>query len=913
MRYRILGPLAITGGSEQVRLTAPKHRALLLYLLLNRNKTVSVDRLLDALWPEGPPSRALKTLQLYVSQVRKALGNGDLETRPAGYALVVGDDQLDAAVFERMLGEGRNAVATGNEHLGSALLTRALTLWRGEALVDVAYADFATAEMWRLEELRIACIEERIEADLSLGRHDRVREELVSLVERHPLRERLRGLLMVALYRSGRQAEALSEYRAARLLLRDELGLEPAPTLTELHQAILRHDEQLAAPPSSVESPRPLPSPATPLIGREAELQTLRRWLDDPDLRQITLTGAGGSGKTRLALSLAHARQSDFANGAVFVELATVRNPARVVAAIAEACTARSDIASRAELVEWLSERELLLVVDNFEHLLEASTELAYLVAACPLLKLVVTSRSVLHLSGEHVFPVEPLAEDDAIALFIARVRAVEPRAALAADGTAVLREICNRLDCLPLALELAGAQGHALTANQLLDRLRQRVMTVGGSLRDLPARQQTLQDTLTWSTDLLDDKTRRALGALGVFAGGFTLESAQSVASASVDQITTLLDHSLLVRTEAKGDGRFTMLETVREHALQLLGGERVSVEERHALYFLSVAEDASARFASPEQTAVTALLDAEQANLDAALDVFRQTGKGEHELRLSTALWSYWRVRGHTSIGRANLERALRQPNLDDQRRLPALHGAAVLADSQGDYESSTAFARESLCLSRALGSPAFEAKAYTILSSAAIENGDFDEAAVAALRAIELQTDTRDRAFSLLNLGNVELNRRRFSECVQYSRQSVDLFRTLGDPLQAATPLFNIGLATLEQGDHDVAESHLLESFSLICQLGHVEFIANGLDALAAIDAIRGSQTRAILELSSAAALRDKAAVEAQRFEATLHERTAAALRAHLGDERFDELVAEAADDPWGVVAETLSRPA
>lgn len=915
MHYRILGPLEVTNGPDRVEPTALKQRTLLLCLLVHKNETVSIDRLVETIWPGGAPATALKTLQLYVSQLRKRIGSTNLKTRPAGYVLEVGDDDLDAALFERMWHDGRAALDAGNAQLAAVLLGRALGLWRGPAFADVAYSDFAGSEARRLDELRLSCLEERLTADLALGRQDEVLGELAALAERHPSRERVRALLMLALYRSGRQAEALAEYRAARRALRDELGLEPGPELTHLHRAMLRQEAHLAAPATSVESRRSLPSPPNPLIGREEELRTLRAWLDDPHVRQITLTGAGGSGKTRLALAFAHECQSLFANGAAFVELAQIADPARVVGAIAEASRFPGSMsASLPALVEWLSEQELLLVVDNFEHLLGAGGELARLVAGAPRLKLLVTSRAVLHISGEHVFPVEPLAEPAAIELFVARVHALDPRFVFDDAAQPTLGEICRRLDCLPLALELAAAQGRTLTPRQLLAQLRADVVAVAGGARDLPARQQTLRDTLAWSTDLLHDDARDTLAALGVFVGGFTLAAAEAVASATLEHVAALVDNSLLVRVEAISSGRFTMLETVREHALQLLGANnRPRIDERHATYFLSVAENAYERFAGPEQTNVMALLDDDQANLDAALETFHGTASAEQELRLATALWPYWRVRGRTAEGRAHLEEALSTgTDADELRRLPALHGAAVLADSQGDYEASTRLARESATLARALGEHAFEAKAYTILSSAATERGDLDKAATMVLRAVELQADerhARDRAFTLINLGNVELNRKRFNECERLSRESVELFRQLDDPLQAATPLFNIGLAALEQGDIDKAESHLWESFSLTCQLGHVEFIANGLDALAAIHTERGAYDRAITELAAAAALRREAGVEAQRFEAALHNRITTKLVALTGNERFRHLAAPADEAPWGIVADAL----
>ena len=918
MRYRILGPLEVSNGPDRVEPTALKQRALLVFLLVNRNQTVSVDRLIETIWPGGAPATALKTVQLYISQLRRRMGNADLKTRPAGYVLEVEDDGLDAAVFEGMWREGRAALDAGNAHLAAALLGRALGLWRGPALADVAYSDFAAAEARTLEELRLSCVEDRLTAELALGRHDEVREEIAAFAERYPLRERLRALLMLALYRSGRQADALSEYRAARRALRDELGLEPGLELADLHKAILRHDPKLAALTKAGDSRQMLPSSATPLVGRTEELRTLRAWLDDPSVREITLTGAGGSGKTRLALALAHECENLFANRAAFVELGLVADPARVVAAIGEACGfPDAETASMPELVVWLSAQELLLVVDNFEHLLPAAEDLARMIAGAPRLKLVVTSRAVLHISGEHVFPVAPLSEPDAIALFVTRVHALDPRVAFDAAVQPTLGEICRRLDCLPLALELAAAQGRTLTPQQLLARLRASVVAVAGGARDLPARQQTLRDTLAWSTDLLDDDTRNAFAALAAFVGGFTLAAAEAVAAATLDQVATLVDHSLFVRVETTDAGRFTMLETVREHGLDLLADARPTIEDAHALYFLSIAEDAYRRSAGPEQTEALTLLDVEQANLAAALATFRLTNAAEHELRLVTALWRYWQVRGRTSEARANLEQALsRGKGAAGLLRMRALHGTAILADSQGDYDASTTLAGECVTLARALDDHVFEAKAYRILSSAATERGAFDDAAAMLLRASELQADERDareRAFTLINLGNVELNRKRFGECEHFSRQSVELLRKLGDPLQAAAPLFNIGLAALERGDIDKAESHIWESFSLTCKLGHVEFVANGLDALAAVHTVRGAHERAIAELSAALALRSEADVEAQRYEAELHQRTTKLLRASIGEAQFEQLAARASNDPWGTVADTLGdRP-
>ena len=493
-----------------VELAAPKQRVLLLCLLLRRGEVVAADRLADAVWGDRPPASAENLVQVYVSRLRKVLGEQAVETRPPGYVLRIESEHVDAARFERLLADGRAATAAGDVRLGASLLGRGLTLWRGPALADVADASFASTEARRLEELRLVCLEERIGADLALGRHQEVASELAALVGEHPLRERLQRQLMLALYRCGRQAEALDVYRDARRALSDELGLEPSAELRELERAILRQDGALAAP-AREQSPRArLPTPATPLVDRESDVAELRELVRRPEVRLVTLAGAAGSGKTRLALALAQASGGEHADGCVLVEVASLRDPELVLPAIARALgiAEAPEEPIEATLNARLSSREVLLVVDNLEHLAEAGTALAGLSAAAPGVTFVVTSRRVLHLSGEHVFPVSPLAEDDAVELFVQRARSLQPAFALTAETEADVREICRRLDGLPLAIELAAARTGTLTPRALRDRLSKRLSVLTGGPRDLPARQQTLRETLDWSANLLEERS---------------------------------------------------------------------------------------------------------------------------------------------------------------------------------------------------------------------------------------------------------------------------------------------------------------------------------------------------------------------------------------------------------------------
>ena len=484
MRYGILGALELEDGAGAVRLSARKQRVLLICLLIRANEVVSTDELIEALWGSEQPRSAAKLLQVYVSQLRRVLDSGVLETRQPGYVLHVGAGELDARRFERGLDDAHEALAGGNAALAASLFRRALALWRGPALHDVAYEAFALPEARRLEERRLVCLEGRLAAELELRMHESALPELEALVREHPLREELRRLRMLALYRSGRQAEALAEYRAAAKLLRDELGLEPSEELRALEAAILNQDPALAETPSAASPRAAVPVPASSLVGREEELAKLAALVSRGDVRIVTVNGAGGSGKTRVALELARRAAPTFANGAAFVELAPLTDPSLVIQAIGQTLgIAEGAGESRAAtLGRSLHDRELLLVLDNFEHVVDAVADVATLVSLAPRLTVLVTSRRVLHVSGEHVFPLQPLPEADAARLFVERASA--RNAPPAAGDEESVRAICNRLDGLPLAVELAAARAATLPLRLLFHRLSKDITALGSGPR---------------------------------------------------------------------------------------------------------------------------------------------------------------------------------------------------------------------------------------------------------------------------------------------------------------------------------------------------------------------------------------------------------------------------------------------
>src|SRR5712691_4523514 len=475
MEFRILGPLELRRHGRPIPLAAAKHRALVAILLLNANRPVPSDRLIEELWGGHPPASARKTLHTYVSKLRPVLGDSMLVTRPAGYELRIEPGTLDVDQFERLLAEAKEA--TPSE--AAAKLRAALALWRGPPLADFVYEPFAQAEIARLEELRMAALEHRVNADLALDRHAELIGELEALVAEHPLRERLRAQLMLALYRAGRQADALAVYREGRRALVDELGIEPSTPLQELERAILRHDASLE-PAAAVSAPLPasphtaaLPTPPTSFVGRTRELAAIELLLGDPGVRLLSLTGPGGAGKTRLALEAAVRMTRAFRDGVLFVDLSSVRDPELVPAAIAESAGLRevSGAAAADELASHLQGKNVLLVLDNFEQVLEAAPVVQELLLAAPGPTMLVTSRAALQVAAERVYAVpalalpqpeadpEALAAIEAVALFVDRAHSVRPDFVLAKTNAESVAALCIRLDGLPLALELAAAR----------------------------------------------------------------------------------------------------------------------------------------------------------------------------------------------------------------------------------------------------------------------------------------------------------------------------------------------------------------------------------------------------------------------------------------------------------------------
>jgi predicted ATPase/DNA-binding SARP family transcriptional activator len=671
MRFQILGPFEVYDeqGRELV-VGGPKQRAVLAILLLQAGQTVATERLIDELWGESPPRSAANTVQVYVSNLRKALGDGVLSTRPAGYQLERTAVELDAEEFGDLVTEARRALKAAEPGSAHRLLVRALGLWRGAALAEFAYEQFAQGEIARLEEARITASEDRSDALLAIGGDAGLVADLERLIRDHPLRERLRGQLMLALYRAGRQADALDAYREARERLVDELGIEPSEELRSLQAAMLNQEPSLtvsaaASDASDAADLGVLPRRGRPVIGRERELRELASLLTDPDVSLLTLTGAGGIGKTTLALEAARQANSAFPDGVTVIWLASTVDDQQVVSEVARVLgiTPAPDEPLLDRLVRVLRGQERLLVVDNFEHLLPAAPVIAALADGCPRLKLLVTSRAPLRVGAEHVLKVAPLAVPDpgagavrdsaAAALFIDRARSGDPSYLLSEADEDALGELCRYVGGVPLALELAAARAPVLSVASILERLRHSSEELGPARRDAPERHRSLRATIEWSTNLIGADERALFARLSVFGGGFTAEAAEAVSGALgisvMDGLSTLLDQGLIHRVPARQGTRLAMLEPIRDYAREQLRADPLHDEVMLAFaeHFATLAENAGSGMASHAQVRWIERLDDEQANLRAVMYGASSPSELEAALRIAGALTDYWLIR--------------------------------------------------------------------------------------------------------------------------------------------------------------------------------------------------------------------------------------------------------------------------
>jgi len=898
-QFRILGALEVLVDGTPAALGAPKQRAVLAMLLVNRRRVVSADALVDGLWGESPPASAVQSLQVYIHGLRRAVGAERIETAGRGYRATVSEDELDLDRFERGLERGRAALEAGRAEDATDELRQAMALWRGSALADLPEESRRAAEADRLDELRLTALELRYDAELASGRHDAVVAELEALTAEHPYHERFLEQRVLALYRCGRQADALEVYREARRTLSEDLGLEPSRALQELERAVLRQDPSLAAPPAPTRSTRPLPTPPTPLVGRRLELAAVAALFRDEGVRLVTLTGPGGTGKTRLGLAVAEALEPELRDGALFVSLAPVSSPELLVPTIADALEVREGGRSLAEGVgEHLRERRILLVLDNFEQLLPAAPFVADLLAAAPRLLVLATSRAPLRLAAEHEYPVPPfdtpaadlpfeaLVKTDALRLFAARARAVDPAFELDDASAPEVARVCNRLDGLPLAIELAAARSKLLAPGEILERLEREPHLPGTGPRDAPARQRTLTATIGWSYDLLGEDERLAFDRLGVFAGGCTLEAAEQVCDTSLDTLATLVDNNLLRRR----DSRFLMLETVRHFAAERLqeAGD-AGVRRRHAEWLTELAETMVERtLAGEDAKEWLDRIQPEHDNIRAAL-AWSLEEDPEVTLRLASSLRLFWEVRGHFSEGFRWLEDALpRAAGAAPEVRMRALSASGTIAFRLGKVEVSEERWEEALEIARELGDDLWIARLLSDLGTAAAAREEWEPATVLLEESADLfrQLDVPPRLATVLgNLGHIAGQQGDYARAIEVTEEALAL-ESRHKP-NAAISTYNLGSHNLRAGNLEQAREWLERAVAITQELGFKEVMAYALAAFVRLCLLEGDAARAAYLAGIADRLLADAGLLLQPREQELFDEAKATAERELGD--------------------------
>jgi predicted ATPase/DNA-binding SARP family transcriptional activator len=754
LQIELLGPVEACVDGRPVTLGGQRPRALLAVLALMGGRVVTTDRLIDELWGEDPPARARDSLQMHVSRLRKALAEagadgGRLVSQAGGYLLHVRPGERDLDRWQQALERARRARADGEPRVAREGFEEALGVWRGQPLGGASANSLLAAERARLEEERLAAIIEGIELDLELGRHGELLGRLEALVIAHPFKERLVELQMLALYRCGRQADALAAFQAARGRFVDELGIEPAQPLCELHASILKHAGELsppgdtsaneieAQPHGTTPRNRRLPVPPNRTIGREHELRAVGDRLRAGSARLLTLTGPGGVGKTRLALEAAHAVRADFADGAHYLSFATQQRAEDVPCAIVDALgiIVLSGESPDQAAERFLSAKHVLLVLDNLEHLLDAAPLIGRLLEGCPALRVLATSREPLTLQAEERYPVAPLAlpehgtpqdpqalaDTDAVALFCERARAHDPDFELCEANALAVAEICRRLDGLPLAIELAAARCGLLSATEIAERLDAALGAPGAAARDAPARHQTVSATIDWSHELLSDDERRAFVRFAVFPSDATIHAAETITATALGTFDHLVAKSLLVRhQQADAPTRLGMLETIRTYAARRLAAttDQHAVNERHYRHYLALAQrhgsDRALWGASRQEH--LASLDAEIENLQAALAYALDQVDADRALAMTAALGRYLLMRHRHVDAVTWIDEALAKPGGQTHAalrvRLLCIKAMALALQRRRDEERAAL--TEAEAIARALGDPAIISQA-------------------------------------------------------------------------------------------------------------------------------------------------------------------------------------------------------
>ncbi|WP_369138668.1 BTAD domain-containing putative transcriptional regulator [Modestobacter versicolor] len=912
LELQVLGPLAATLDGVPVDLRGPKQRAVLACLVAVSPRMVPADQLRADVWPgPGPPDVA--TLHYYVSQLRGALEPGRprgqapavLVRRGPGYALQVPPDAVDAVRFEQLAARGCAALAAGDPATAVGSLTGALDCWRGPAYADVAGLPALAPDVVRLEELRLATTEALLDALLRTGRHAEVVGRAEEHTARHPLRERGWELLALALYRSGRQADALGALRTVRGVLAEELGLDPGPGLVAVERTVR---SQAPLPPAGAPAApvaAALPTPLTDLVGREALAREVAAAL--ATARLLTLTGPGGVGKTRLALEVAHRRRD--AEGPWFVELAALSDPTLLAATVADVL-GLPGVADAARLAAVLGGRPGLLVLDNAEHLVDAVAELVGTVLPrCPGLTVLVTSREVLDVAGETTVDVPPLdPEGDAVELFTRRARAAAPGWTAAPGEVAVVRRIAADLDGLPLALELAAARLRVLSVEELAEGLVDRFGLLRGR-RDAPDHQRGLAGTVAWSYRSLSAAEAELFRRLAVFPDGFDLAGATALAGAgapAVELLSSLVRRSLVTTVPGPGPRRHRLLETLRSFAVAHSDPAEVAeTAARHRRLVLQRSAAAARRARGREAARALDELRRGRPDQRAALASAAEAGDGEYLLDLCGALgWSWYRA-GDIAEGLVATRTALTTAGdarpgdaAGCARRARAMAVLGSLSYLAADLDTAREVMPQAVRLARAGGDPAQAAHVEAWTAHLTSFGGDPAEVLATAEHAVAAAAACGERwveAEALMILG---MARRSTGAggALPVLREAVAVAEDAGHAWGLISTTWALMKAAIDSGDLTEALTAGARMREPLEAEGDVTSWIVLLHTTACALALSGRTSDAALLAGAAAAHGDRVGFDPARMDPVDGPREAAAVRAALPPEEYERLTAE-----------------
>lgn len=926
-RVLVLGPFALSKNGRPLNVGNWQRpvATLLKLLVIHPQHRQSREVVLDTLWPDAPVEASTSTLRSKVHLLRQGLGAG----QPSPVLFEKGWLSLNPVhEWEVDLEEFEQRLRKGGDLRG---LEEAISLYRSEPLPEHRYDDWALPVRTRIQR-------EWRETMVKLARRH-VQEErpqaaipyLEAVLQDDPLDETALRQLLKALLVTGKRVEALRRYQGFQVRLREELGVEPEPATHQIFAEVV-HGTGEEAPAAhrllngerQADVPSNLPSPLSSFVGRTDLTSHVRDLFHRPGLRLVTLIGPGGIGKTRMAIEVGRLTAGTFPDGTFFISLAELKSPHDVVPCVATTLGFKASVGATLEevLIARLLPKRTLLILDNFEHVLEAAPAVAHLAEACPDLHILATSREPLHIRGEQRLPVPaldvPLRSEvaarsvlqvEAVQLFTQRARAIQPNFSVTDENARAVASICRGLEGLPLAIELAAARIGEFTPWALLPRLEEQLDILTGGPRDVSLRHSSVRSTIEWSYRLLEERERRIFSSLGVFRGGFSLDAAQAVgveeSGGELDlpaNLLSLTEKNLVNRDfSVRGEARFTLLEPIREHALEKVqaAGVEPEVKRRHAQYYRQLAAKAETELWGERQGEWFGRLALEGANLSGALEYAFSAEDFGLGLDILGRLWRFWMWQGNYAQWRAWLEEGLaRGETVAPAVRAKALFAAAFLAQHQGDYHRAQALSEENLAVSRALGDPLAVRHALSVLGLSSLRLGHPDQAALLFSETVDICRRLDLRQFlppSVFNLGMALAEKGDVAQGASKIEEALELFGDAGEKYISVTARCYLGHLEVDRKRLRRARDLFRESLRISEETDYHVGLAHSLEGLAVVDAETGRLERPARLFGAAAGLRqDMAAplwLEDSQLEAAM-----ATVRVGLGQCRWDVLMTE-----------------